>query len=173
MKAIDLIVKVLPKISENIGNLHKAVEILKFSSKLTASKQKDWIDLNVGGQLFTTSKCAILSVPKSIFTLMLEAESLEKQKEIQDLDEFEKEAIQKKMNKWGKKGEVYLFDRDPEYFSIILCYLRTGKLVYNDGVSLEGIKEEAKFYELHGLEREIRKAIYARQLAEKRKSNKE
>lgn len=38
------------------------------------------------------------------------------------------------MNKWGKKNDVYLFDRDPKYFTPILFYMRTGKFTYNEKV---------------------------------------
>ena len=45
----------------------------------------------------------------------------------------------------------FLFDRDPFFFGPVLNYLRTGKLIHNEGTSLIGILEEAKFFEVKGL----------------------
>eukprot|EP01126_Amoeba_proteus_P028879 TRINITY_DN2844_c0_g1_i3.p1 TRINITY_DN2844_c0_g1~~TRINITY_DN2844_c0_g1_i3.p1 ORF type:complete len:122 (-),score=23.46 TRINITY_DN2844_c0_g1_i3:101-466(-) len=100
-----------------------------------------------------------MSKPNSIFALMLESEKPESQEKFQELDEVEKEKLQRRMNKWGVKAEEYRFDRDPEYFGPVLNYLRTGKLIYPSGLSLRGLREEAIFYEISELERLISKEL--------------
>lgn len=61
---------------------------------------------------------------------------------------------------------AYLIDRDPEYFSVILNYLRHGKLIVTANITEEGVLEEAQFYNIQSLIDLIRERIRER---EKRK----
>ncbi|KAF2346588.1 Pentapeptide repeat [Trinorchestia longiramus] len=88
---------------------------------LTQSKLDDWIQLNVGGELFVTSRATlILEEPDSMLAKMfgghhphLSPASLDPQ---------------------GR----YIIDRSPRYFAPLLNYLRTGALVLDSGVNPEG-----------------------------------
>lgn len=141
-----------------VAYVTKIPELFKFGKAMMVPKQRTWIEINVGGKMFMTTKTT-LSQPGTIFALMIESEEKAAQERFHELDEVEKEKLQEKMNKWSHKADVFRFDRDPDYFPPILNYLRTGKLIYNPGLSLKGIQEEAKFYELKELERLIRKEM--------------
>jgi len=94
--------------------------------------QQGWVQLNVGGTKFTTTKSTLSKDPKSFFHRLINQhdDGLESHR---DLD------------------GAYLIDRDPSYFAPILNYLRHGRLVIDKHVEEEGVLEEAEFYNVTGL----------------------
>ena len=54
---------------------------------------------------------------------------------------------------------AYFIDRNPRYFPYVLDYLRDGELVTDSNVSLEAIKNEARYFGLVNLEEELNKKI--------------
>uniref|UniRef100_A0A915PL97 BTB domain-containing protein n=1 Tax=Setaria digitata TaxID=48799 RepID=A0A915PL97_9BILA len=110
--------------------------------RLDAALSKMWIRLNVGGTVSFLC-CFAKEALKEIFqttrqTLCREANSF--------LARLCKEDDELPSQKDGT-GAI-LIDRDPEYFAPVLNYLRHGKLVVNKNVSIEGVLEEAEFYNL-------------------------
>ncbi|XP_066932010.1 BTB/POZ domain-containing protein KCTD5-like [Clytia hemisphaerica] len=94
------------------------------------AKQR-WIKLNVGGKVFLTTKTTLMKEPESFLSrLILDDPDLQTDKD---------------------ENGAYMIDRDPRYFSPILNYLRHGKLIIDDGISIEGVLEEAEFYSIKPL----------------------
>ncbi|XP_069380255.1 BTB/POZ domain-containing protein KCTD9a isoform X1 [Paralichthys olivaceus] len=102
--------------------------------------QTDWLTLNIGGRLFTTTRSTLVSKePESMLAHMF------REKDV-----------------WGNKQDehgAYLIDRSPEYFEPILNYLRHGQLIINEGINIRGVLEEARFFGIEQLAEQLEAAI--------------
>ena len=54
---------------------------------------------------------------------------------------------------------AYFLDRNAKYFPYVLDYLRRGKLLIDDDISLEALKYEASYFGLVNLEEELNKRL--------------
>ncbi|XP_059173264.1 BTB/POZ domain-containing protein KCTD9-like [Physella acuta] len=107
----------------------------------------DWINLNVGGKLFTTTRGTLTRFDGESML----ARMFSKDKEIE----------------WNSRMDVtgaYLIDRSPLYFEPILNYLRHGRLILDKFVNPEGVLEEAKFFGLTSLIETLEDLIEKEQL---------
>ncbi|GJQ83870.1 hypothetical protein Trydic_g6748 [Trypoxylus dichotomus] len=99
-------------------------------------KKSDWVTLNVGGKLFTTSKSTLTKKePMSMLARMFAEEQGDYLFTPSNIDD----------------NGAYLVDRSPTYFEPILNYLRNGQLIYDANVNPEGILEEAKFFGIESI----------------------
>ena len=95
---------------------------------MEAEKSSEWVKLNVGGQLFHTSRTTLLNrEPGSMLARMFDPSS----------------NIQPSCT---DANGAYLIDRDPRYFTPILNYLRSGMLILDSDVNPKGVLEEAQFF---------------------------
>lgn len=96
-------------------------------------RDSKWITLNVGGRLFSTTRSTLTNKePNSMLARMFGQEG---SMTPSDTDE----------------SGAYLIDRSAQYFEPIINFLRHGQLIRDDGISLYGILEEAKFFGIDGL----------------------
>lgn len=97
-----------------------------------------WIKLNVGGRLFITSYNTIAQREPNMLSRMF--------------------ATQMNPSDKDETG-AYLLDRSPEYFEVILNYLRHGQLIYNRNINPEGVLEEARFFGVESLIQELQSIV--------------
>eukprot|EP01117_Protostelium_nocturnum_P012788 TRINITY_DN4733_c0_g1_i1.p1 TRINITY_DN4733_c0_g1~~TRINITY_DN4733_c0_g1_i1.p1 ORF type:complete len:392 (-),score=127.46 TRINITY_DN4733_c0_g1_i1:40-1188(-) len=89
----------------------------------------DWVTLNVGGKSFSTTRSTLTKDEGSMLAKMFS-------------------------NDWASQRDYngfYLIDRSPEYFEPILNFLRCGTLVIDEDVNVEGVYEEAVFFNISQL----------------------
>lgn len=92
----------------------------------------NWISLNVGGKVFLTTLSTLTNKePNCMLAKMFSQQSLIKPSCLRD--------------------GSYLIDRSSQYFEPIINYLRHGQLIRDDGLSLDGILEEARFFGIESL----------------------
>ena len=91
----------------------------------------NWVKLNVGGQIFQTTKTTLLSEPDSMLSRMFAEDRL--------------------LAPCHMEENAYLIDRSPKYFEPLLHYLRSGKIIIDPNINPEGVLEEAKYYGIHSV----------------------
>ncbi|CAF3551021.1 unnamed protein product [Adineta steineri] len=132
--------------SQKNGDTNSIVHIdtRPMSTSTTSSSsdaKRDWVLLNVGGKHFMTTR-STLSKEESFLGRLCQYEPDLKT----DVDD---------------KG-AYLIDRDPNYFNVVLNYLRHGKLILETNLVEEGVLEEAEFYNIRPLIELVKEKIRER-----------
>ncbi|KAK0070489.1 BTB/POZ domain-containing protein KCTD9 [Biomphalaria pfeifferi] len=121
--------------------------ILEHESNVVPRAGSDWIRINIGGKLFTTTRSTLTRTDgDSMLARMFSTDS--------DIE-------------WNSKVDetgAYLIDRSPLYFEPILNYLRHGRLILDKFVNPEGVLEEAKFFGLSSLIENLEELIEQEQL---------
>jgi len=100
-----------------------------------SNDKSDFVTLNVGGKLFSTSRSTLVTKePMSMLARMF-------------ADDEHGEMVPSCRDRSG----AYLIDRSPVYFEPIINYLRHGKLILDNNVNPEGVLEEAKFFNIESM----------------------
>eukprot|EP00050_Salpingoeca_kvevrii_P017691 m.67345 g.67345 ORF g.67345 m.67345 type:complete len:673 (+) comp7674_c0_seq1:553-2571(+) len=92
-----------------------------------AAERSGWIQLNVGGKLFATTRDTLMREPDSMLAAMFRGEF---------------------WNSHTDASGAILIDRSPRYFAPLLNFLRDDEMIIDAGISLEGVLAEARFFGL-------------------------
>ncbi|RMX57678.1 hypothetical protein pdam_00005021 [Pocillopora damicornis] len=99
----------------------------------------DWVTLNVGGRVFTTTRATLMNEPNSMLARMFSPAEA-----------------------WSNVSDAsgaFLIDRSPVYFEPIINYLRHGQLILDKGVNPQGVLEEAKFFGISGILEQLEELV--------------
>ncbi|KAN0027804.1 hypothetical protein ACTFIV_009628 [Dictyostelium citrinum] len=125
-----------PLISNTNGGVNTMIPLIGgngcitgLSSCGTIINNNEWISLNVGGRIFSTTRSTIIRDKDSMLAKMF-SESWDSAKDI---------------------NGAYLIDRSPDYFTPILNYLRCGTIVIDESLNVEGVYQEARFFNITGM----------------------
>ena len=134
------------------------MDIFSKGKKMVPKLNKSsWITLNVGGQKFLTTKHTLLSTD-SIFRQLINDEPTESVPMYKPLywtllwKNRKKKPPQLNLKAYYqlrmKEDNLYYIDRDPKYFAPVLNFMRYKRLIRNYSVSLQGIMEEATYFQV-------------------------
>ncbi|KAK3256651.1 hypothetical protein CYMTET_34224 [Cymbomonas tetramitiformis] len=91
------------------------------------------IELNVGGEVYSTTEFTLRAHGESFFNSLLKGDFQQTR---------------------DSNGRLYI-DRDGEVFKPILAWMRTGRLHFDPSVNAQAMLDEAEFYSLSGLVQEL------------------
>jgi len=91
----------------------------------------DWIRLNVGGQIFLTTRTTLSSCPGSTLSEMFNPDSA--------------------LPPAHSENGVFFLDADPKYFSIILNWMRHRDILLDPGIDLVNVAKMGDYFGLGGL----------------------
>lgn len=113
----------------------------------TDGYSSEWVTLNVGGKYFTTSRGTLVhpNEPASMLARMF-------------AEDKQGGGYLFTPSNRDEKG-AYLIDRDPAYFAPVLNYLRTGGLVFDEGINPAGILEEARFFGIESIIPQLERTV--------------
>lgn len=112
-----------------------------------STSKKEWIRLNVGGTIFLTTKQTLCKDPNSFLCRICHDEQL--------------------IDSMRDSTGAFLIDRDPNYFSPVLNYLRHGKVIIDKNLMDEGVLAEAEFYQISSLVRLMKARLGAKEEKDK------
>jgi len=101
--------------------------------------KSDWVKLNVGGTIIATTRSTLCKEKGSMLAAMFGG-TMDWKSTVDDTGAF-------------------LIDRTPQYFVPILNYLRTGTITIDDGVSIEGVLNESKFFGIQSMIETLNKLL--------------
>ncbi|CAJ0602214.1 unnamed protein product [Cylicocyclus nassatus] len=125
------------------GSLHSNQWPQSLDRRDLGSSSSNWIRLNVGGKIFQTTRDTLMKVPGSFLYRLCQDD--------------------KRLPSVKDETGAYLIDRDADYFSTVLKYLRHGRLIINPGLAEEGVLEEAEFYNLPQLVHLLNERIHEKE----------
>eukprot|EP00095_Tigriopus_kingsejongensis_P007148 maker-scaffold300_size216557-snap-gene-1.30 protein:Tk07148 transcript:maker-scaffold300_size216557-snap-gene-1.30-mRNA-1 annotation:"btb poz domain-containing protein" len=114
----------------------------------------EWVSLNVGGRVFTTTRTTLSKDPASFLYRL-----------VTPTGESNGPSPDTPLSSCRDASGAFLIDRDPQYFGPVLNYLRHGKLVMDKTMAEEGVLEEAEFYNITGLIGLVKERIHQRDQA--------
>ncbi|KAK3880787.1 hypothetical protein Pcinc_014739 [Petrolisthes cinctipes] len=106
----------------------------------------DWVTLNVGGRIFTTTRATLVTKePHSMLAKMFSCEEMSLVPSCRDAH------------------GAFLIDRSYTYFEPLLNYLRNSTLILDPGINPEGVLEEARFFGIESAVNELESLVATRE----------
>jgi len=145
-RAVDNVTEALASLPAREGPAEVEEDATELEEDKNVNLPGDWLQINVGGKLFTTTRSTLTNKePNSMLARMFAADHSADASWHSSLD----------------PSGAFLIDRSPLHFEPLLNYLRHGQLVLDKTVSPQGVLEEARFFGLVSVVEALEEAVAA------------
>ena len=132
----------------SIGSSGVLKGILKMNY-INCKDHNDWVKLNVGGRMFSTTRSTLTKDPHSMLCRMFS----------EDWNSSKDSCGAYLIDRFLIPFLFFNIKRPPEYFAPILQYLRTGKFIIDDELNPEGILQEVLYFNISSLVMPIQEIV--------------
>ncbi len=127
--------------------------MIRIFQEIQSSFLVRFVKLNVGGKPFLTSRSTLTKATNSVLAKMFSRDGSYTWNSAQDEHGYPIFDLNLYLSRY------YLLDHDPEYFKVVLNFLRFDKVLINKNTSMEGVLQSAIFFGIDAMVEQLKEMM--------------